>query len=63
MRRTDFWERMAAVFGTDYARSWAQDVVLPPLGCTVVQAFDRGDDTVVVWRAVCATAEVPTTLR
>lgn len=63
MRLTDFWERMEAVFGPDYARSWASDMVLPPLGCTAVQALDAGTDTKAVWVAVCATAEVPSILR
>lgn len=63
MRLTDFWERMHALHGAGYASSWAHDVVLPPLGCTVMQALDRGEDTKLVWRAVCATVEVPATLR
>jgi hypothetical protein len=53
---------MDEVFGTSYARSWAHDVVLPPLGCTVDQAIASGIDTKEVWRAVCATVEVPGTL-
>jgi hypothetical protein len=36
--------------------------VLPPLGCTVDQAIASGIDTKEVWRAVCATVEVPGTL-
>ena len=32
VRLTDFWDRMEQVFGPAYARSWAHDVVLPPLG-------------------------------
>lgn len=63
MRLTDFWDRMDQVFGPAYARSWAHDVVLPPLGVTAMQAIQRGDDTREVWRAVCATAEVPGPLR
>lgn len=54
---------MDALLGRSYARSWAYDVVLPPLGCTVMQALDRGEDTKDVWRAVCATVDVPATLR
>ena len=61
VRLTDFWERMDEVFGTSYARSWAHDVVLPPLGCTVDQAIASGIDTKEVWRAVCATAGTDTT--
>ncbi len=62
MRLTDFWERMDLVFGPSYARSWAHDVVVPLLGCTVEVALARGDDTKEVWRAVCACTDVPATL-
>lgn len=62
MRLTDFWERMDAVFGQTYARSWSRDVVVPGLGCTVDVALARGDDAKEVWRAVCACTEVPSTL-
>jgi hypothetical protein len=54
---------MDAVFGPEYARSWARDFVVTPLGSTVVQAFDRGEDVQVVWRAVCEVADVPSVLR
>lgn len=66
MRRTDFWRRMEHVFGSAYARSVAADQVLPQLdGRTVEQAFAGGEETAVVWRAVCqAYADrVPGTLR
>jgi hypothetical protein len=63
VRLTDFWDRMDQVFGPSYARSWAHDVVLPPLGVTVIDAISEGVDTKDIWRAVCATAEVPATLR
>lgn len=63
MRLTDFWERMNEVLGPSYARSWAHDVVLPPLGLTVEQAVAAGVDTVDIWRAVCTVVEVPSRLR
>ncbi len=63
VRLTDFWERMEQVFGPAYARSWAHDVVLPPLGLTAIEAIDAGVDTRDVWRAVCATTDVPGVLR
>ena len=63
MRLTDFWDRMEQVLGPAYARSWAHDVVLPPLGMTAQEAIARGIDTRDVWRAVCATVEVPSVLR
>ena len=54
MRRTDFWSRMEQAFGAGYAYSVAADQVIPQLGeRTVNQAFAEGEDTAVVWRAVC----------
>ncbi len=63
VRLMDFWERMDEVFGPSYARSWAHDVVLTPLGVTVDDAIATGIDTKDIWRAVCATTEVPGVLR
>ncbi|MCP4893922.1 MAG: DUF3046 domain-containing protein [Actinomycetales bacterium] len=63
MRRSDFWERFNAVLGAEYAASWSRDVVLPSLGDTVEGCFDRGEDTIVVWRAVCEVVDVPSMLR
>ena len=63
MRRSDFWERLTAVLGEEYAPSWSRDVVVPSLGATVQQAFERGDETLVVWRAVCEVVDVPAFLR
>lgn len=63
MRRSDFWERLTAVLGEEYAPSWSSDVVLPSLGATVQQAFERGDETLLVWRAVCEVVDVPSFLR
>ncbi len=63
MRLTDFWERMDATLGPGYSRSWAQDIVVPPLGCTVVQAMDAGIDTREIWRAVCQVVSVPRDLQ
>ena len=62
MRLTDFWERLEAVLGPVYARSWARDVVLPNLGLTVEQAIASGIDTKEIWREVCRVADVPSTL-
>jgi hypothetical protein len=45
---------MEQVFGAGYVSSVAADQVIPQLGGrTVNQAFAEGEDTVVVWRAVC----------
>ena len=64
MRLTDFWERMDAVFGPDYARSWASDFSLAALGGrSVVQAIAAGYDTREIWDAVCGVVEVPPLLR
>ncbi len=64
VRLTDFWERMDAVFGSEYAQSWARDFVLSDLGDrSVVQAIDAGIDTRDIWRAVCRAADVPSLLR
>lgn len=63
MRRSDFWERLDAVLGPQYAASWSADVVLPALGSTVQQAFESGVDTSRVWKAVCEVIDVPAFLR
>jgi hypothetical protein len=63
VRLMDFWERMDEVFGPSYAQSWAHDMVLPDLGMTVMQAISSGVETKQIWRAVCATTEVPGVLR
>ncbi len=62
MRLTDFWERLEETLGPVYAHSWAHDVVLSEIGLTVVEAIRSGVDTRDIWRAVCATIEVPSTL-
>jgi hypothetical protein len=60
VRLTDFWERLEAVLGPAYARSWAHDHVLSSLGGrTVDEAIAAGIDTVDVWRAVHAALELP----
>ena len=64
MRLTDFWSRMATVFGEGYAESFARDYVIAGLdGRTVVQALDAGEDAKFVWRAVCDAMEIPAAQR
>lgn len=66
MRLTDFWTRLEQVFGPAYAASIASDQVLPQLGGrTIEQALAAGEETAVVWRAVCAAYpdRVPARLR
>lgn len=53
---------MEEVLGPGYAHSWARDVVLPDLGVSAQGAIDAGIDTKDIWRAVCNTVEVPSTL-
>jgi len=55
VRLTDFWERLEQVFGPGYARSVAEDHVIPGLGGrTIREALAQGEQTVTVWRAVVA---------
>jgi hypothetical protein len=66
VRLTDFWERLEQVFGPGYARSVAEDQILPELnGRTIRQALAQGEMTATVWRAVVAAFpdRVPSTLR
>ena len=64
VRLTDFWERMDALFGPDYARSWARDFSLSALdGRTVEQAIAAGIETREIWEAVCGVVDVPSLLR
>lgn len=64
MRLTEFWRRMEAVFGPQYARSWARDQVLPSLGGrTVDAALADGASAKAVWAAVVRDTQVPPALR
>ncbi|MCO5966820.1 MULTISPECIES: DUF3046 domain-containing protein [Actinoallomurus] len=64
MRLTVFWDRMNQQFGAGYAESVAKDYVLSELGGrTIEQALADGEDAKSVWRAVCATFDVPQRLR
>lgn len=64
MRRTDFWERLSSVLGSEYAESWARDHVLAQLGgLTVEQAFESGIETKAVWLAVHQELELPKSAR
>jgi hypothetical protein len=56
MRLTDLWRRLEATFGSGYAASVANDLVLQLLdGRTIDQALADGEDPADVWRAVVAT--------
>jgi hypothetical protein len=66
VRLTDFWTRLDEAFGPGYAASIARDQVLSQLGGrTIEQALAAGEQTHVVWRAVCAAYpdRVPARLR
>lgn len=54
---------MESHFGATYATSVANDHVLSALGDRTVQrAIDDGIDPKIVWRAVCASFDVPRSL-
>ena len=60
MRHTEFWARMEAALGRDYARSWASMFVLTDLGGrTVDEALAAGVPPKEVWRAVWAVLGLP----
>lgn len=60
MRLTVFWDRMNQHFGEGYAESVAKDYVMAELGGrTIEQALADGVSAKEVWRAVCATFDVP----
>jgi hypothetical protein len=64
VRLTVFWARMNEQFGEGYAESVAKDYVLAELGGrTIDQALAEGEAVKTVWRAVCATFDVPQKLR
>ncbi|MEV5751971.1 DUF3046 domain-containing protein [Actinoallomurus sp. NPDC052308] len=64
MRLTVFWDRMNQQFGEGYAESVAKDYVIAELdGRTIEQALADGESAKDVWRAVCATFDVPQRLR
>lgn len=60
MRHTEFWARMDAALGRDYARFWAEQQVIGDLGGrTVVEALAAGEPPKSVWRAVWETLGLP----
>lgn len=64
VRLSDFWFRMGEHFGRAYAESIARDHVISGLESrTVVQALEDGEDTLRVWRAVCAEFDVPARIK
>jgi hypothetical protein len=60
VRETEFWTRMEAALGPEYARPWAKQQVLAGLGeRTVEQALADGWDPKVIWREVHKALELP----
>lgn len=60
MRHTEFWERLDAALGDDYARFWAERQVITELGSrTPAEALAAGESPKVVWRAVWRSLGLP----
>lgn len=57
MRHSEFWSAVEAVFGSAYGRSLAQDLVLPELDMTCLQALDDGAAPERVWALLCDETE------
>lgn len=64
MRETELWRRLEQHLGAGYARSWAAQVVLAPLGGrTVAEAIAAGVDCKSIWEAAWALLELPASAR
>ena len=61
MKHSEFWKAVETVHGSAYGRSLAQDLVVPGLGATCVEALAAGVAPREVWHALCA--ESPTAIR
>lgn len=60
MRHTEFWSRMEAALGADYAASWADQYAITALGSrTAMEALEAGVDPKVIWREVHAVLDLP----
>lgn len=57
MRHSEFWTAVEAVFGSAYGRSLTQDLVLPELRATCVQALGAGAAPERVWALLCDETE------
>ena len=57
VKHSEFWGAVEAVFGSAYGRSLAQDLVLPELEATCVQALDDGVAPERVWALLCEETE------
>ncbi len=64
MRHTEFWARMESALGSAYARTWAEQQVIPGLDHrTVDEALAAGETPKRVWRAVWERLELPASER
>lgn len=60
MRHSEFWQAMDHVFGKDYAKSLASDLVMGRLGGrTAAEALAGAVDPREVWAALCDAMDVP----
>ncbi len=60
MRLREFWALMDAVFGEEYARTLAREMVVTDLDSrTVEQALHAGLAPRDVWHALCDTMDIP----
>ena len=57
VKHSEFWNAVETVFGPAYGRALAQDLVLPGLGVTCVQALDDGVAPEQVWVLLCEETE------
>lgn len=58
MKHSEFWEALETVFGSSYGRSLAQDLVVPGLGLTCMEALETGVPPRDVWHALCDEMQV-----
>ena len=58
VKHSEFWRAVETVYGSAHGRSLAQDLVLPGLGATCVEALARGEAPRRVWDALCDETDV-----
>ena len=64
MRRSEFRERAAYIFGDELARTYARELVLVHLGMrSSDQAIEDGVPVAQVWHALCDEMDVPMHMR
>jgi uroporphyrinogen-III synthase len=64
MRHTEFWSRLEAALGQEYADHWSERFVIAELGSrTAAEALANGVAPKSVWAAVWRALELPATDR